>query len=98
VLTSNGFECAGPCHNRHNNGESLAPRCKIKNPDMDPDGIGMDYCTNCEGAGCPDSKSAPRDERAGNEVGQIAWVPKGPDDPIEERGGGEMEYNYEYGY
>ena len=66
---------------RHNNHESLAPRCKIKNADTDPDGIGMDYCTNCEvsgfkvhweifykGAGCPDSNSAPRDERPGNQV------------------------------
>ena len=26
VLTTSGFECAGPCHNRHNNQESLAPR------------------------------------------------------------------------
>ena len=23
-------------------------RCKIKNPDNDMDGIGMDYCTSCE--------------------------------------------------
>jgi len=102
VLTSNGFECAGPCHNRHNNWESLAPRCKIKNADMDPAGIGMDYCTSCEGAGCPDSKSAPRDERPGKEVGNIRWNPKGTEDGTEdnteERVGGEMEYNYEYGY
>jgi len=98
VLTSSGFECAGPCHNRHNNHESLAPRCKIKNPETDPDGIGMDYCTNCEGAGCPDSNSAPRDERPGNQVGQIAWNPKEPkddetNDGTEERAGNEMGYD-----
>ena len=33
---------------RHNNQESLAPRCKIKNPEMDPLKIGMDFCTTCE--------------------------------------------------
>jgi len=107
VLTSHGFECAGPCHNRHNNEESLAPRCKIKNPETDPEGIGMDYCTNCEGEGCPDANSAPRDERPGNQVGQIAWNPKGEDDGTDEpddsenpkeRLGGEMEYNYNYNY
>ena len=78
VLTSNGFECDGPCTNRfvktkylkviylpgpfshyifwnfhlfiasHNNFESLAPRCKIKNPELDPAKIGMDFCTTCE--------------------------------------------------
>ena len=26
VLTTSGHECAGPCHNRHNNRESMAPR------------------------------------------------------------------------
>merc|ERR1712080_652400 len=60
LLTPNGFECEGPCTNRHNNHESLAPRCKIKNPESDSTGIGMDYCTSCEDTGCPDATSAPR--------------------------------------
>jgi len=97
VLTTSGFECAGPCHNRHNNHESLAPRCKIKNPDMDEDGIGMDYCTSCEGAGCPDSKSAPRDERPGNMVGQISWLKNQEEiQPDEESDRTQDYYNYEY--
>jgi len=96
VLTTSGFECAGPCHNRHNNHESLAPRCKIKNPENDVDGIGMDYCTACEGAGCPDAKSAPRDERPGNEVGQISWLP-GEIKPAEEESDRSQDYyNYDY--
>merc|ERR1711974_471125 len=91
-----GLASAGPCHNRHNNHESLAPRCKIKNPENDVDGIGMDYCTACEGAGCPDAKSAPTDERPGNEVGQISWLP-GEIKPAEEESDRSQDYyNYDY--
>merc|ERR1712227_571118 len=71
VLTTSGHECAGPCHNRHNNRESMAPRCKTKSPDAD--GIGMDYCTSCQGDGCPDENSAPKDDRPGYMVGNIKW-------------------------
>jgi len=95
VLTTSGFECAGPCHNRHNNQESLAPRCKIKNPDDDVDGIGMDYCTSCEGAGCPDANSAPRDERPGNEVGQISWLAEGVTPKEDEESERSQDYNEE---
>ena len=41
---------------RHNNWESLAPRCKMRNADMDPDRIGMDYCTSCGVWVCPSEK------------------------------------------
>ena len=33
---------------RHNNRESLAPRCTIVDPAKDPLGLGMDYCSNCQ--------------------------------------------------
>ena len=33
---------------RHNNHESLAPRCTIKDPAQDPLGLGMDYCSTCQ--------------------------------------------------
>lgn len=47
---------------------------------MDPLKIGMDFCTTCEGSGCPDEKSAPKDDRPGNQVGQIMWKPESEGD------------------
>jgi len=102
VLTSHGFECAGPCHNRHNNQESLAPRCEIKNPEKDPLKIGMDFCTTCEGSGCPDENSAPKDDRPGNQVGQIMWKPESEGAQPAQSSATEDEEDlfaaYDYGY
>merc|ERR1712179_872999 len=99
VLTTSGFECAGPCHNRHNNEESLAPRCKIKNSELDVDEIGMDFCTSCEGEGCPDENSAPRDERPGSEVGQISWMDgKEEEEPSEDEESADRAMDYDDDY
>jgi len=70
-LTTSGWECKGECHNRWENNESSAPRCEVANG-----GKGVpnkDYCTTCEGPGCPDEVSNPSDKRPGNQVGQIEW-------------------------
>jgi len=67
-LTSSGLTCTGPCKNDWFHHESLAPRCETGDPKDR-----FDYCTTCEGDTCPDSASAPRDERGGNVVDWIKW-------------------------
>jgi len=67
-LTSSGLNCTGPCKNDWFHHESLAPRCETGDQ-IDK----FDFCTNCEGETCPDSSSAPRDERGGNVVDWIKW-------------------------
>jgi len=70
-LTTSGWECKGECHNRWDNNESPAPRCEVANGGKGAPS--KDYCTTCEGQGCPDEVSNPSDKRPGNQVGQIEW-------------------------